>query len=315
MVILCWRFVASWRERRRDSAARTLLRGSPAVRAAQAGRSAARVGAAMSSTALEGNSASIPRLTRSSFGAICRQLDLHHPATRTRPHLWPERSPTVCASQRRAPSWPSMACASCPRECPYPSRCGWPASLPRRSACLQRPSMPASRASTAWLRRLIRLGPSYIKLGQFLATRPDVIGPELARDLSQLQDNLPPFSMARSAPRRRAGARRQARGPFRRVLPRGRRRLHRAGAQGGRHRREGAPRGRGQDLAARRREALPPRSRQLLFRRAPDRALSSAVAAPEPGRRRRYAEAHHRHRDGPAAGSRRHLGDGREHCR
>ena len=43
---------------------------------------------------------------------------------------------------------------------------------------------------------LIRLGPSYIKLGQFLATRPDVIGPDLARDLSQLQDNLPPFSMA-----------------------------------------------------------------------------------------------------------------------
>ncbi len=43
---------------------------------------------------------------------------------------------------------------------------------------------------------LTRLGPSYIKLGQFLATRPDVIGPELAQDLSQLQDNLPPFSMA-----------------------------------------------------------------------------------------------------------------------
>jgi len=40
------------------------------------------------------------------------------------------------------------------------------------------------------------LGPSYIKLGQFLATRADVIGPELARDLSHLQDRLPPFSMA-----------------------------------------------------------------------------------------------------------------------
>jgi ubiquinone biosynthesis protein len=43
---------------------------------------------------------------------------------------------------------------------------------------------------------LTELGPSYIKLGQFLATRPDVIGPELARDLSGLQDRLPPFSMA-----------------------------------------------------------------------------------------------------------------------
>jgi ubiquinone biosynthesis protein len=42
---------------------------------------------------------------------------------------------------------------------------------------------------------LTSLGPSYIKLGQFLATRSDLIGPELARDLSHLQDRLPPFSM------------------------------------------------------------------------------------------------------------------------
>lgn len=43
---------------------------------------------------------------------------------------------------------------------------------------------------------LTSLGPSYIKLGQFLATRADLIGPELAGDLSFLQDRLPPFSMA-----------------------------------------------------------------------------------------------------------------------
>jgi ubiquinone biosynthesis protein len=43
---------------------------------------------------------------------------------------------------------------------------------------------------------LASLGPSYIKLGQFLATRADLIGPELARDLSHLQDKLPAFSMA-----------------------------------------------------------------------------------------------------------------------
>lgn len=41
---------------------------------------------------------------------------------------------------------------------------------------------------------LASLGPSYIKLGQFLATRADVIGPDLAGDLSNLQDRLPPFS-------------------------------------------------------------------------------------------------------------------------
>jgi ubiquinone biosynthesis protein len=39
-----------------------------------------------------------------------------------------------------------------------------------------------------------RLGPSWIKLGQFLATRRDVVGDEIAADLSQLQDRLPPFS-------------------------------------------------------------------------------------------------------------------------
>jgi ubiquinone biosynthesis protein len=43
---------------------------------------------------------------------------------------------------------------------------------------------------------LTRLGPSYVKLGQFLATRADLIGPDLARDLARLQDRLPPFSMA-----------------------------------------------------------------------------------------------------------------------
>ncbi len=42
---------------------------------------------------------------------------------------------------------------------------------------------------------LTSLGPSYIKLGQFLATRADLIGPELAKDLRHLQDRLPPFSM------------------------------------------------------------------------------------------------------------------------
>jgi len=40
---------------------------------------------------------------------------------------------------------------------------------------------------------LTSLGPSYIKLGQFLATRADLIGPELAEDLRHLQDKLPPF--------------------------------------------------------------------------------------------------------------------------
>src|SRR5262245_33838329 len=42
---------------------------------------------------------------------------------------------------------------------------------------------------------LTSLGPSYIKLGQFLATRADLIGAELAHDLGHLQDRLAPFAM------------------------------------------------------------------------------------------------------------------------
>jgi ubiquinone biosynthesis protein len=40
---------------------------------------------------------------------------------------------------------------------------------------------------------LTRLGPTYVKLGQFLATRPDVVGKDIARDLESLQDRMPPF--------------------------------------------------------------------------------------------------------------------------
>ncbi len=38
------------------------------------------------------------------------------------------------------------------------------------------------------------MGTTFIKLGQFLATRPDIIGEELTNDLEKLQDKLPPFS-------------------------------------------------------------------------------------------------------------------------
>lgn len=47
---------------------------------------------------------------------------------------------------------------------------------------------PVSRALTA-------LGPAYIKFGQIMSTRPDVVGPELARELRVLQDALPPFPL------------------------------------------------------------------------------------------------------------------------
>ncbi|CUU43603.1 putative ubiquinone biosynthesis protein UbiB [Blastochloris viridis] len=42
---------------------------------------------------------------------------------------------------------------------------------------------------------LTRLGPSWVKFGQFLATRPDIVGKQLARDLESLQDKMAPFGM------------------------------------------------------------------------------------------------------------------------
>ena len=42
-------------------------------------------------------------------------------------------------------------------------------------------------------RALQELGPSFIKLGQALSTRSDLLGEEVAADLSELQDHLPPF--------------------------------------------------------------------------------------------------------------------------
>jgi ubiquinone biosynthesis protein len=52
------------------------------------------------------------------------------------------------------------------------------------------PSLPpTTRALTA-------LGPAYIKFGQILSTRPDVVGDDLANELRMLQDKLPPFPTA-----------------------------------------------------------------------------------------------------------------------
>jgi len=75
-----------------------------------------------------------------------------------------------------------------PAMVPVPAR-----PLVRLARLIERPSGTAeTRLSTA----LTRLGPSYVKLGQFLATRPDVVGSALAHDLERLQDHMPPFPQA-----------------------------------------------------------------------------------------------------------------------
>ena len=76
-----------------------------------------------------------------------------------------------------------------PRPLPVPARVGL-----RLARLIERPTTAGtqSRLSTA----LTMLGPTYVKLGQFLATRPDVVGFALARDLESLQDKMPPFPQA-----------------------------------------------------------------------------------------------------------------------
>jgi predicted unusual protein kinase regulating ubiquinone biosynthesis (AarF/ABC1/UbiB family) len=45
------------------------------------------------------------------------------------------------------------------------------------------------------IRRLLtKLGPAYIKIGQALSTRPDLVPPQFLEELAQLQDNIPAFS-------------------------------------------------------------------------------------------------------------------------
>ncbi len=41
---------------------------------------------------------------------------------------------------------------------------------------------------------LTKLGPAYIKIGQALSTRPDLVPPQFLEELAQLQDNIPAFS-------------------------------------------------------------------------------------------------------------------------
>ena len=49
------------------------------------------------------------------------------------------------------------------------------------------------------LRRVLTtLGATFIKLGQVLSTRPDLLEPEVIDELKQLQDKLPPFSFERA---------------------------------------------------------------------------------------------------------------------
>jgi len=66
----------------------------------------------------------------------------------------------------------------------------------RRLLIIGAPRFTADMRANALSAHLEALGTAYIKLGQSLATRPDIIGQTLADDLQHLQDRLPPFAMS-----------------------------------------------------------------------------------------------------------------------
>lgn len=60
-------------------------------------------------------------------------------------------------------------------------------------------SLPSKELATAFRDRLVELGPAYIKLGQVLSTRPDLLPAEYVEALEKLQDDLEPVPFAEIA--------------------------------------------------------------------------------------------------------------------
>lgn len=77
------------------------------------------------------------------------------------------------------------------RDLPPPLRFGiWLGRL------IERPSVRKTGHVERLNKALNRLGPTYVKFGQALATRPDVVGAGIANDLAGLQDKMEPFDAA-----------------------------------------------------------------------------------------------------------------------
>ena len=71
-------------------------------------------------------------------------------------------------------------------------------SYPKKGGGMTPDAVAARKRSLAvWLREgLVKLGPTFIKIGQQFSTRVDVLSPEFVQELEKLQDNVPPFDSA-----------------------------------------------------------------------------------------------------------------------
>ena len=56
---------------------------------------------------------------------------------------------------------------------------------------------PPITAVSACAKRWKALGPIFVKFGQLLSTRPDLVPADICTELAQLQDNVPPFKSAK----------------------------------------------------------------------------------------------------------------------
>ncbi len=82
---------------------------------------------------------------------------------------------------------------------PFLEGSGLAPAILRLAGLLTRPRFRARvklRAGQRLAAALSELGPAFIKLGQMLSTRADLLGEDIAADLSLLQDRLEPFSAA-----------------------------------------------------------------------------------------------------------------------
>ncbi len=121
------------------------------------------------------------------------------------------------------------------------------------------------------------LGPSFIKLGQALSLRADLVGDAIAGDLALLQDRLPPFPGAQARAVGRKRARRAARDAVPLLRRRAdRRRLDRAGPSRGHQRGRG---GRGQGAAPRHRRRVRARHGAVRLACAARRAAGAGLCA------------------------------------
>jgi ubiquinone biosynthesis protein len=80
---------------------------------------------------------------------------------------------------------------------PAPVR--WIGALTRLGAKTKAPDGRALRPGERLANAFEKMSPAYVKLGQFMATRPDIIGFDAARDLGRLQDRMPAFPRAEAA--------------------------------------------------------------------------------------------------------------------